>query len=93
MCTFCTEIRKSPVLAQRCLVCDAAGFDRCDRTGQPCTYHCHMNVQEMIAPIRDKQYRIGYVMIGQFLDHDDRDGSLERNPPDVWSGDSSRLCV
>ncbi len=72
MCTFCTEIRKSPVLAQRCLVCDAAGFDRCDRTGQPCTYHCHMNVQEMIAPIRDKQYRIGYVMIGQFLDYDDR---------------------
>lgn len=72
MCTFCTEIRNSPVLSQRCIGCDAAGFDRCDRTGQPCTYHCHMNVQEMIAPIRDKNYRIGYVMIGQFLDYDDR---------------------
>lgn len=72
MCTFCTEIRKSEVLAKRCLDCDAYGFDRCDRTGQPCTYHCHMNVQEMIAPIMDKNYRIGYVMIGQFLDYEDR---------------------
>ena len=82
MCTFCAEIRNSPVLSQRCIGCDASGFDRCDRTGQPCTYHCHMNVQEMIAPIRDKNYRIGYVMIGQFLDYDDRT-ELHRRAADV----------
>ena len=72
MCTFCSEIRKNPELTERCLSCDAYGFDQCDRTMQPCTYHCHMNVMEVVAPIMDKNYRIGYVMIGQFLDYDDR---------------------
>lgn len=72
MCTFCTEIRRSAELTKRCLGCDAYGFDQCDRTQQPCTYHCHMNVLEVVAPIMDKNYRIGYVMIGQFLDYDDR---------------------
>ena len=72
MCTFCAEIRKNPVLTQRCFGCDAYGFDLCDRTMQPSIYHCHMNVAEMVAPIVDKNYRIGYVMIGQFLDYEDR---------------------
>ena len=72
MCSFCEEIRRSPELTRKCLDCDAFGFDQCDRTRKLCAYHCHMNVLEVVAPILDKNYRIGYVMIGQFLDYDDR---------------------
>ncbi len=68
MCRFCTEVRKSPVLYEKCIGCDNVGFDICDKTRAAYIYKCHMSVIEAIAPIYSNEITIGYLMFGQILE-------------------------
>ena len=65
MCRFCSEVRKCDELANKCRICDGAGFDICDKTRKPHIYKCHLNVTEAIAPIYAADINVGYLMFGQ----------------------------
>lgn len=67
MCGFCKEIRKCPILTEKCFECDNHGFDVCDKTMKPYVYKCHMGLSEIITPIVENGVIIGYMMIGQIL--------------------------
>ena len=73
MCSFCSEVRSSPELREKCLGCDNVGFDICDKTRAPYIYKCHLSVIEAIAPIYSEDINMGYLMFGQILptDHSD----------------------
>lgn len=67
MCTFCKNIRSNPVLEQKCLLCDAKGFDICDEIRKPYVYECNMSVTEAISPIYSGEILVGYLMFGQII--------------------------
>ena len=72
LCQFCTEVRKSPKLTEKCLACDRLAFDKCDETNQLVTYKCHMGLLEVAAPIRYNHVTLGYMMFGQITDERDK---------------------
>lgn len=73
MCDFCKAVRQNEKLAEKCLECDNAGFDICDKTAKPYVYLCHMYLAEAIAPIIESGVIIGYMMLGQVLTDGDVD--------------------
>ena len=73
MCEFCKEIRKCPILTEKCFECDNHGFDVCDKTMKPYVYKCHMGLSEIITPIVENGIIIAYMMIGQILMEGDSD--------------------
>ena len=73
MCEFCKEIRKCPILTEKCFECDNHGFDACDKTMKPYVYKCHMGLSEIITPIVENRVIIGYMMMGQTLMEGDGD--------------------
>lgn len=68
MVPFCSAVRLSKRLTQRCLQCDKRGFDECDRIGGVVVYQCHMGLSEAISPIQDNGVTVGYMMLGGVLD-------------------------
>ena len=72
LCQFCTEVRKSPELTEKCLACDHLAFEKCDETHQLVTYKCHMGLLEVAAPIRYNHVTLGYMMFGQITDQRDK---------------------
>ena len=73
MCAFCTTVRTDETLANRCKEFDNIGFDRCEQTGKPYIYQCHMGLAEAITPILENGVIIGYMMMGQILREGARD--------------------
>lgn len=67
MCPFCTTVRQSPQMTEKCLNCDNIGFDGCQKEGKAYIYNCHMGLSEAIAPIYENGVIIGYLMLGQLL--------------------------
>lgn len=67
MSRFCSAVRQSPVLLDRCIQCDNLAFDICDKTRKPYIYKCHMGITEAVAPIYANDVTIGYLMFGQIL--------------------------
>ena len=67
MCRFCKTVRTNPRLREKCIACDRAGLDVCQRTRKPYIYECHMSVTEAIAPIYADEILVGYLMFGQIL--------------------------
>lgn len=82
MCRFCTEVRKSKVLAKECLLCDEKGFNVCDQTKNINVYHCHMGLMEAISVICENGITIGYIMLGQVLDVENK-ATLIVNAPKI----------
>ncbi len=82
---FCAAIRQDPIVAARCLHCDRQAFRQAQTTDAPVLYRCHMGLLEAVAPISDKADCaaeahnceppregtgcLGYLMMGQILDH------------------------
>lgn len=64
---YCTTVRTSKELCERCLACDERGFDICEQTHAPYIYRCHMGITEAIAPIVSGELILGYLMFGQVL--------------------------
>lgn len=70
MSQFCCAVRRSPLLAEKCIECDNHGFDICDKTRKPYIYKCHMGITEAVVPIYANDVNIGYLMFGQILSDD-----------------------
>ena len=62
---LCREIRRSPSLTEHCLACDSFGLNACKRSGERVVYKCHLGLTEAVAPIKDGEDIIGYLMLGQ----------------------------
>ena len=72
LCQFCTEVRRSEKLPEKCLACDRLAFEKCDETNRLVTYKCHMGLLEVAAPIRYNHVTLGYMMFGQITDQRDK---------------------
>ncbi len=64
---FCTAVRQSPALMEKCLSCDRAGLARCREDQDICIYQCHMGLTEAAAPILEDGRVMGYLLFGQLL--------------------------
>ena len=78
LCAFCAKIRERGALAQQCLDCDRMGFDACRAKKGIHIYRCFMGLTEATAPIMENGVIIGYMMMGQVLDHANRAFAMER---------------
>ncbi|MBQ3064138.1 MAG: PocR ligand-binding domain-containing protein [Clostridia bacterium] len=67
MCDFCKEIRCHRQLTEKCLACDACGFERSAQAQDIFIYHCHMGLTEAVAPVTENGRTVGYLMLGQIL--------------------------
>lgn len=76
--TFCTEVRRSPALYEKCLACDHFGLGSCEKSRRLFVYQCHMGLTEAVAPIMDGDEIIGYLMFGQTLTESHRQAVEER---------------
>lgn len=72
LCEFCSEVRKNPILEQKCLHNDAAAFKVCKETRKTHTYHCHMGLVEVATPIVYNNIILGYMLFGQITDSEDK---------------------
>lgn len=67
---FCETVRECPALCLRCRESDAVGFERADSTGGIYSYKCHMGLTETIVPIKGDGAVMGYLMLGQAIEHE-----------------------
>lgn len=72
MCQFCSEVRKSPSLTEKCIECDNRALEKCSETHAPYAYKCHMGLLEVAAPIMQNDLVIGYMLFGQITDDKDK---------------------
>lgn len=71
-CAFCSLMRKDKSTEAYCLESNAKSFKRCQTTRQLEIFHCHAGLVETTAPLIDNHAVIGYIMIGQITDIDDK---------------------
>lgn len=78
MGAFCTCVRENPEMTDKCLACDREGFSYCHRTGQLLIYQCHMNLTEVVCPVKDNSVVVGYILFGQLLSPGQKEKVRER---------------
>ena len=90
---FCTEIRRSRQLLDKCLECDRHGLNTCKEKKELYIYRCHMGLTEAVAPIMEGNEVIGYLMLGQTLAQGQRENVAARveEIPDEDLTDKSAL--
>lgn len=71
-CAFCALMQKDKSTEAYCLESNAKSFKRCQNTKQLEIFHCHAGLVETTAPLIDNGAVIGYIMIGQITDNDDK---------------------
>ena len=77
MCDFCRTVREDKENHEKCIRCDRAGFEKCRETGESVIYKCHMGLIESATPIIDNDVIVGFILFGQLLSEDSRDGIRE----------------
>lgn len=75
--SFCKKVRKNVFLSKECTNCDKNGFALCENEKKPCKYRCHMGLTEITAPITFNGVLIGYIIIGQFADFENKKNIIE----------------
>ncbi len=80
---FCACMRKNPDFDRRCRTSDAHSFKVCKKTGEITVFKCHAGLVEATAPIVENRRIIGYLMLGQVTDSEDRE---------VFLADMRALC-
>ena len=73
---FCTEIRKSKELTEKCYECDRKALEICEKTRKIYSYNCHMGLIEVAVPIIQNDIIIGYLLFGQITDKKDKSSLL-----------------
>ena len=73
---FCTEIRKSKELTEKCYECDRKALEICEKTRNIYSYNCHMGLIEVAVPIIQNDIIIGYLLFGQITDKKDKTSLL-----------------
>jgi len=71
MCSFCTNVKSSPLGKERCQASDRAVCMECAKTGKPTTHYCHAGLVDTAVPIRFKDTVLGFIIFGQVADDSD----------------------
>ena len=74
---FCKTVRTNRCLYMNCLRCDKIGLDEVNRTKKMYTYHCHMGLTEAIVPILQEDEIVGYLMLGQIAEDENKSKILK----------------
>jgi len=73
---FCKAVRSDNMLYGKCQKCDKAGLDEVLRTKKPYIYTCHMGLTEAIVPILQDDEVVGYLMLGQIAEEENKERIL-----------------
>lgn len=76
-CAFCDAMSKNEETRLKCDYCTKNGLFNCRREGKLVIYHCHAGLVEAIAPIKSSDVILGYIMLGQVLQEDDKENRAE----------------
>lgn len=71
-CFFCRQVRSVPDLREKCLASDKGALLLCREKKDLIFYNCHAGLLECVAPIKNDNRIIGYVMFGQITDQKDK---------------------
>lgn len=77
---FCEAVRNAG-FGHKCLKSDAIGLEEVNRTKKPYIYTCHMGLTEAIVPILQDDEIVGYLMMGQIIEENNREhifGCIEK---------------
>mgnify|MGYP001806481082 CR=1 FL=1 len=67
---FCALLRQDPRMEACCNQCDSVAIAHVESSGEVYRYHCHAGLCEAIVPLFDGDLLLGYLMMGQVLDHE-----------------------
>ncbi|MBE7012234.1 MAG: helix-turn-helix domain-containing protein [Ruminococcaceae bacterium] len=70
--SFCSNIGENSALAEQCSRCNTKALERCRKTQKTYIYRCHLGIIEAVTPVIKDGQIIGYIMIGQVLDTNDK---------------------
>lgn len=72
--SFCEKIGSTPEGKERCRTCDATTFNHAVKHKLPYyTYQCHAGIVETIIPIWFKDEAVGSIMLGQYINNQDKE--------------------
>lgn len=74
---FCKAVRNTRTLFLKCQTCDRTGLEEVYRTKSPNIYRCHMGLTEAIVPIMQEEEIVGYLMLGQIAEEENREYILK----------------
>lgn len=66
---FCQLVRSREL--SRCFASDEYGFSLCENSNHFVSYNCHAGLIEVVAPLKQNDETIGYIMFGQMLPDED----------------------
>ena len=72
-CSFCQLIRSDSTAEKKCHESDRYACEQSHKRNGLYSYTCHAGLTETVAPIRYESLVIGYLMLGQVLQHSDSD--------------------
>lgn len=74
---YCALIKQNPNARKQCERCDLNAFEKCKKTGHLQLHKCHAGLIDVAAPIKDNNVILGYVMLGQILDAQDKQAAFK----------------
>ena len=87
-CQFCERKRQNSEFHARCDSSDREAFRVCKTTKKLYMHKCHAGLTDVIAPIIDNHYIIGYMMMGQVVTAEDQEAflkSVRENYPEDYA--------
>jgi len=76
-CEFCSHMISMPIGKLQCDRSNIASFVHCRQDGKPYIYRCHAGLVEATVPIKIGNVIIGYLMLGQIINHKDKERFFE----------------
>lgn len=70
--SYCHLIRSDETIHDKCNACDYNAFLKCKESKKLYIYRCHAGLTEAIVPILADHLIIGYIMLGQVLNTEDK---------------------
>lgn len=78
---YCRLLRCDPELGEACANCDREACQKSRQERKLITYRCHAGLTETVTPIMHENAVMGYIMLGQLLQTEDRDKSWAELEP------------
>lgn len=69
---FCELMHNTPVSRQNCIKSNITAFKQCQKNGNLVIYTCHAGLMEVVAPLKDNNVIIGYIVFGQITSIQDK---------------------
>lgn len=70
---FCDMMNKNPETHKKCTESAKISCQKCHECGEMVTYTCHAGLTEAVAPLREGNIIIGYIMFGQITNIKDKE--------------------